>query len=60
MRSMMKTHCDICGEVIPDYEIYYKCQKVKLQNWASDVIIDVCKDCFEAIERFREEELNHE
>lgn len=60
MRSMMKMHCDICGEVIPDHGIYYKCQKTKLQQWSSDVIIDVCKDCFDAMGRFKKEELKHE
>jgi len=57
---MMKIHCDICDNAIPKYGIYYRCQKIQLQHFSVNETVDVCKDCFNAIERFKQEELKHE
>ena len=61
---MMKLHCDICDEVLDEGTKYYKMHNSQCYSGSISgetvLSIDVCKECYYAIEKFRKEELNHE
>ena len=55
---MIKRHCDICGEVIP----YNQAFVILTSNDCvySKIELDVCYNCYDAIDLFKKEELKHE
>ena len=61
---MIKRHCDICGEVIPDDQAFVRMTKGQV-NPNNDCVyakieLDVCYNCYDAIDLFKKEELKHE